>query len=296
MATDVNQAFSEFQTNLEITDRQVNVVSSAREGSVGAIGAKLSLYESSPSHLIGSYDRHTLIRPLSGSDVDVMVVLNYGAHKEWDTAEGTVKVLDRFKTILDDAYPKTDKRRDRNCINMRFAEFRLDVVPAFRIKTGGFQIPDTLRESWLYTDPPRFAELVTAINKKMENCFVPLIKMVKAWAKAANVPVRSFHLECIMYNRYQSYVKSYTYPSMLAEFFEALPGYLSGSTVEPTMGDRVDGYLDNGAAVTDRSIAIDKAKKAASSAREAYDDQEKYPSVAIKEWKALLGDMFPSYG
>jgi hypothetical protein len=82
---------------------------------------------------------------------------------------------------------------------------------------------------------------------------------------------------------------------MLKMFFEALPINLAVPCYDPVEGDRVDSYLDEGGRRT-RSGAIAKARAAARAAAEAYEDQDKYPSVAIREWKALLGYFFPDYG
>ena len=237
-----------------------------------------------------------MIRYLSEGDVDVMVVLHYGDNKKWDTSDGTTKALDRFKAILDDAYPNTSKRRDRNCISMRFSEFSLDVVPAFKKDAGYYRIPDSVRQEWLPTNPFEFAEKITEVNQKMGESFVPLIKMVKGWNREVGWPIRSFHLECIMYNRYQTYDKGYTYPSMLKLFFGALPGYLSVACYDPAMGDRVDTYLDNNAKKTKRQIAIEKATTAAERSKEAFDLQDDGPQAAIEKWKSLMGEFFPSYG
>jgi hypothetical protein len=98
-----------------------------------------------------------------------------------------------------------------------------------------------------------------------------------------------------MYNRYSSYSQTYNYPSMLKVFFDALPGYLRTACYDPIQGDRVDTYLDEGGKRT-RSGAISRAQAAARAAAEAYEDQDKYPSVAIREWKEFLGEFFPAYG
>jgi Second Messenger Oligonucleotide or Dinucleotide Synthetase domain len=297
MATTVKQAFQQFSTNLEITDRQTTLVASRRQNVVSFLKKGLTLHKTE-SKLIGSWDRRTLTRYLSEADVDVMVILNYSAHKDWDNAAGTIKALDRFRAILDEAYPNTSKRRDRNCITMQFSEFRLDVVPAFEYTDGSYSIPDSVRQLWVPTDPFTFAERITAVNTNMDGIFVPLIKMVKAWNRNVGWPIRSFHLECLLYNHYSNYTQSYTYPSTLAIFFGALSGYLSSACFEPVEGDRVDTYLDNGAARSKRQIAIDKARAAAALAKEAHEDEEKYSaSVAIGEWKSLFGEeFFPTYG
>jgi hypothetical protein len=298
MATTIKQSFSEYASNLQITDRQGSVVSTCRTNVANAIERVLSLHPER-SKLIGSYDRNTLTRYLSEGDVDDMVILHYGDNSSWDTPEGTVRALDKFKSILEEKYPNTPMRRDENCITMQLSEFRLDVVPAFKLDSGRYKIPDSVQRHWIETDPFAFADLITQTNRAMDGTFIPLIKMVKGWNREKGWPIRSFHLECILYNRYKNYTEGYSYDSMLMLFFEALPSYLSSYCYDPITYEQVDAYLDNSAATTRRQIAINKANTAAVRAREAYDDQTTYSnslSIAIGEWKALLGDFFPTYG
>jgi hypothetical protein len=295
VAKTVKTAFDEYKANLNLTSRQETLVSERRANVVRALKKELSLH-SEESKVIGSWDRSTITRYLSEGDVDVMVILHYGQHKDWDNADGTIKSLDKFRSILVDAYPSTTIRRDRNCVTMGFSEFRLDVVPAFKHEDGYYRIPDSIRKLWVKTDPFKFAEGVTSINKSMEATFVPLIKMIKGWNRDVDWPIRSFHLECIMHNRYQGYTKGYTYSSMVKLFLEALPGYLRASCYDPIMGDRVDTYMDNAAAKPRRTIAIEKAEAAAKAAKAAFDLEESDQPESIRKWKALLGEFFPSYG
>jgi hypothetical protein len=296
VATTVEQAFREFASNLEITDRQASLVAKRRANVVAVLKAKLSLHPEE-SKVIGSYDRYTLTRYLREGDVDVMVVLHYGKHKEWDTSNGTVTCLDRVRSILVEAYPNTVIRRDRNCITMQFGEFRLDVVPAFKNDAGYYRIPDSIRKQWVKTEPFEFAKGLLKINATMGKKLVPLIKMIKGWNRDKGWPIRSFHLECIMYYKYSPYTQGFNYPSMVKVFFQELLGYLAVPCYDPVMRDRVDTYLDNGAAKSNRQIAIEKAQTAARKSAEAYEDQEKYsPVISIGEWKALMGEFFPSYG
>ena len=296
MATTIKAAFKVFSSNLELTDRQEALVSSPRENLEKALIRGLSLHSKEATRVTGSWDRRTLTRYLSEADVDVMVILKYGVHKDWDTSEGTIKALDRFKALLDDAYPDTSKRRAQNCITMQFSEFKLDVVPTFKHVDGYYKIPDSVRKLWVPTNPFTFAEKITEVNKTMDERFVPLIKMVKGWNREVGWPVRSFHLECLMYNRYRSYKEGYTYCSMLKYFFEKLPDYLARVCYDPVMRDRVGSYLDNEAKKTNRQIAIEKAKAAAATAKGAYELQRKDEKKAIKAWQGLMGEFFPAYG
>jgi hypothetical protein len=295
MATTIKESFKEFASNVNITERQGTVVANCKANVIKKIKAKLDLH-SEEARVIGSWDRDTLTRYLSEGDVDVMVILHFGKNKGWNTANGTAQVLQRFKAILDEAYPNTPCGVDRHCVTMQLNEFRLDVVPAFSLNSGGYTIPDTYRKEWIATDPITFATNMTDVNKRMDGYFIPLVKMVKAWNREVGKPLKGFHLECMMYERYKGYDKAYTYNSMLPLLFEALPEYVAAACYDPVTGDRVDGYLGADAPGSDRRKAINKAEKAAECAREAFDDEGKYPITAIKEWKELLGEFFPAYG
>jgi hypothetical protein len=296
MATTIAESFRQFASNLNITDRQGTIVSNCRGNVVAKLGAKLSLHPDQQSKLIGSYDRDTLTRYLSEGDVDVMVVMHYGDNKHWDNQSGATAALNRFKAILQDAYPSTTCSIDRNCVTMKLSEFRLDVVPAFRWEGDYYKIPDTYRQTWLKTDPVQFSDEVTRINKNMGGTFVPLIKMIKGWNREYTKPLRGFHIECMMVHHYTSYSQSYTYDSMIKKFFANLPTYVSNPSYDPVTNDRVDLYLDNANLGNGRQTFVDRATRAAAKAKEAYEDQDKYPSVAIGEWKELLGEFFPAYG
>jgi len=295
MATTVKESFRQYASNLNITDRQTTIVTNCKNNMVAKLGAELNLHDEK-ARVIGSWDRDTLTRYLSEGDVDVMVVLHFQKNEHWHTSDGTAKALARFKAILDKAYPDTPCRVDRNCVTMKLSQFRLDVVPAFRFTDGSYKIPDTHQKRWISTNPLAFAAAITAVNKTMAGTFVPLIKMMKGWNREVGWPIRSFHLECLLYNHYRTYTQSYTYSSTLNAFFSKLPGYVRKACYDPITGERVDGYLDNAALVSDRSKAIAKAEKAVALARKAYEDEEKYPSVAIGEWKYLFGEFFPAYG
>jgi len=294
MATTVASAFEEFASNLEITDRQTKLVSERRENVVKCLSAQLSVTN---SLLIGSYARDTMIRYLSEADVDVLVVLHYGNHQEWDNPEGTVKALDKFRAILSDCYKTTAMRRDRNCITMKFSEFRLDVVPAFAWETGGYSIPDSIRKTWLRTDPIAFASKMTDLNKQHNRMIKPLIKMLKAWNRNVRWPIGSFHLECLVYQQLYGAWPISDYPKAVKSFFDWASSDLWSHCTEPVYGEVVDYYLDEGSTwPSKRQQVIEKVKAAATLAEEAYNDGPKYPSIAIREWKELFGEFFPSYG
>ena len=292
MAITIKQSFKEYASNLELTDRQQQKVANCRENVTKTLGKELKLHPEQ-SKVIGSWDRHTLTKYLSEVDVDVMVILHYEDNKGWDTASGVSSALAKFKSILQEKYPKTAMNIDTNCVTMSLTDFRLDVVPAFKHENNYYRIPDSSRSKWVPTNPFIFADLMTNINTNMDGYFKPLIKMVKGWNRDESWEVKSFHLESIMYHRYHSYTQGYTYSSMLALFFEQLPSYLSYACYDPVMNDRLDDYLNVG---NKRHQAIVKAQQAAKLSAQAFAVETSDPEHSIKIWKVLLGDFFPAYG
>jgi hypothetical protein len=148
--------------------------------------------------------------------------------------------------------------------------------------------------------------MVTDVNKRMSGTFVPLIKMVKGWNRAADWPIRSFHLEAMLYYHFTGVVgwferldaefHGFSYPWMLKSFFGELPRYLRLTCSDPAAGDRLDTYLDNEAKKTRRELAIEKASTAKAASQQAYADRRKDPPRAIRQWRDLMGEMFPAYG
>lgn len=296
MATTVKQAFRDFASNVNITDNQTSLVSSRWNNVLNSISSKLDLYDK-PSLLIGSYKRNTMLKPLYDNDVDLMIVLHYGKNKEWaDSGSGTISALNKFKEILDASFPQVNKRRDRNCITMKYSEFKLDVVPTFSIKGGYYKIPDSIQEQWIYTNPEQFMSDTTTVNKTMGGSYTPLVKMMKAWSKNHGDYLEGFHLECLLFNRYSTYEQGYTYSSMFYYLFKDLPGYLSRNTYDPSRGsngEMVDRYLnyDDRIAVVKHAFTCEEYAKSAYLAEEDGDHE-----TAIYYWRLVFGDYFPAYG
>ncbi len=297
VARTVTGAFEEFRQNLEITERQEALVASRHQAAIAALKAAGISLHPNESALIGSYDRHTLIRLLSEGDVDVMAILHFGNNQGWNTGPGTRAALASFRAALTPRFPSATVSPDRNCVTVKFPEFRLDVVPAFAQASGGtithYTIPDTIRQAWIPTNPIAFQQRMTNANAVRSQTFIPLVKMAKAWNRNEGWLLRSFHLECLLLDHCQGSPRLGAYPVMLRDFFQMLPYRLSSASFDPVVNDRVDTYLDETAGA--RAKAVARAQAAATVAGRAI-ASEGYPAIALAEWKSILGQFFPSYG
>src|SRR5207249_8310673 len=116
---------------------------------------------------------------------------------------------------------------------------------------------------------------LAALNRHQNDMMTPLIKIVRAWNQSVDSPLRGFHIECLVLQRYEGTGHpGPRVPSLLAavsDFFAALPSLLERPCVDPVLNQRVDLYLDVGRRLGLRDRAIDKAVGASSLAGAAYD-------------------------
>ena len=178
MATAVKQAFQVFKQNLEITDLQSETVSSRQQAVRKVIEAGMTVND---SFLTGSYSRSTMIAPLSEADIDIFFVLDARYFHHYNNQNGgQAGLLDWVKRTLRKTYVQTpDISRNGQAVTIRFTDFTVDVVPGFSRQGGGYLIPNSIKQSWLSTDPKKHVAIVSAANTAHAGSFVPLIKMLR---------------------------------------------------------------------------------------------------------------------
>ena len=296
MAT-VLEAFGRLRENLELTGLQASLVADRQRSVRDAMGRELPVVE---TFLTGSYRRQTLITPLSTADVDVVVVLDRSERRR-----GPRGVLDVAKDALLKSYRTSRVSRNGQAITITFRDFVVDVVPAFAppwwdLDGGGWDICDSGSDAWLRTDPKKHTERSAKINKRCGGLLVPTVKMLKAWNRTANEPLRSFHLEVLawsifdprwLYHWWGPGALMETDPDNVRRFFAEAGRLLRYGLPDPARGrGDVGGYLSP----SSRTAAISKVKAArercerADTLRLAGDDQ-----AANALYRQVFGDAFP---
>jgi predicted nucleotidyltransferase len=150
--------------------------------------------------LSGSYKRNTAIRPktkdgeIERPDVDIIVVTN---HTLSDYPQAVITLL--YNTLKE---KYSDIRKQSRSVGIATSTVDMDVVPIiapFGID-GTLYIPDRKLDSWLKTNPLGHTEWTTEMNKKFNDRFKPMVKLLKFWRREnptiSNKP-KGFVLECI---------------------------------------------------------------------------------------------------
>lgn len=287
MVKTISEAFRQFRTNLEITSLQESTTSTRQQNVRDAVAEDVEVLE---SFLTGSYRRNTMIAPLTTADIDVFIVLD----PKYYADQNQHALLSSVMKTLKKRYPTTPRiKPDGQAVTITFTDFKLDVVPGFYRKGGGFFIPDANLKRWIPTDPKKHVELWSQSNNAHGGSLVPLIKMMKCWNRAEGDLFRSFHLEVLVRHVLKD-VTITDYPSGARWVFDKMRDKVWKKIADPTgYSDDVASYLAKSDA--DRIIAaLDQAYRKALTA-ENYANQG-YVKLAIDEWRSIFGDYFPAYG
>ncbi len=189
----VDDAFAKCKSTLEITATESAFAARKHTEIRDLVAASWDLDD---DFLTGSYRRNTKTKRLK--DVDIFVVLKPDGAQAYLRERPPTEVLAELKKLLRARYEKVTA--DGFACTVAFGDddevASFDVVPAFKRKGGGWEIPDADRSRWIATNPKRHHEQSTAKNDKCDGKFVPFVKMVKGINREAGEPIgTSFLLE-----------------------------------------------------------------------------------------------------
>ena len=273
----IQEQFEQFYENIKLTSSQREDAKKKYDG----VCKKLhdyyypnTEYDGSTKLLIGSYGKHTNIRP--PRDVDVLFFMPNDKFEQYDDNEsnGQSQLLQDIKRILREKYSTTDKIKGwGKVVLIQFADgtHNIELLPAWQTENGKFIIPNTKDGGfWEIWDPRAEIKKISDSDKKTNGKTRALIRMVKKWSENCSVKLKSFQIEEKIVDFFVSEDSDKEYPVLVRDFFR----YFCRLADE-----NVKSYL----------------KTAYNRARKACDLESEGKIVeAVEEWKKIFGSDFPS--
>jgi hypothetical protein len=285
--TYVDDAFSNCKSTLEITATESSLASRKHVEIRDLVRAS---WELDDDFLTGSYRRNTKTKRLK--DVDIFVVLKPSGAQSHLRQRPPTEVLAELKKLLEARYPNVTA--DGFACTVAFGDedevTSFDVVPAFKRKGGGWEIPDANRFGWISTNPKRHHEQCTAKNDKCDGKFVPFVKMIKGINREAGEPINpSFLLEVMAHTLVRT---------PFGRYQDEITWFLA-SAAEQTIQDWADpagiGPAVNGTMTTSQRQTASQTftgwqRIAEEAVRLEDSGQER---AAVEEWRKLFGSRMP---
>ncbi len=286
----VTTHFTTFLANLELTKGQRDDAMTKVESVAKCLHAKFyqGSYDLGNVIVVGSYGKGTATRP--PTDVDMLYLLPVSEYYRINQVigNGQSQLLQEVKCALADTFPRTDLSADGQVVKVPFISFVVEVVPAFRCDDGTYITCHTADGgSWRSSNPREEYHAIADLDLVCENKATHLTKMLKAWKRICNVPLKSIALEieACSFVRQWSYNQHsvFWYDWMVRDFFAFLLQYKNGTAQIPGLQET----LSLGEKwVSQCESAYSRAVKACEYER---DD---CGILAEDEWKKIFGDQF----
>lgn len=285
--TYVDDAFAKCKSALEITTTEQNFAASKHTEIRDVVRASWQLDD---DFLTGSYRRNTKTKKLK--DVDIFVVIDPAGPQAHLRQQHPSVVLEALRKVLEQKYAHV--LVDGFACTVRFSDdadvASFDVVPAFQLEGGGWEIPDAERSGWISTNPKIHHEQSTEMNSRCDEKFVPLVKMIKGINRNFGEPINpSFLLEVMAYGLVATPFGRYQ--DEIAWFLANASENITADWPDPAgIGPTVNGTMSP----SERRSAAGKLAEwqhiAEKAVRLEDDDEER---AAVEEWRKLFGSRMP---
>ena len=289
MASTVSQAFVEFARRIDATDAQRDLIATRRRTVDGYLRDSFGPSSNMPlisTHIIGSADRETIIRPLD--DIDVMAVFNDDL--VWNTYRfDSTKLLYRVRDALSGYRVEVVGARGQAVRLFYKSGPHVDIAPVFPLTDGsGAYVLPAGGGRWVGTHRQYHADFMARRNRELSGYLKPLIRLLKRWNRVHSNRLKSFHLEMVAQATFGS-LNGNTRQAVHA-FFDWAPGYLHVQDPAGHGGD-LGAYLFLREQAVRDSMRSARDRAARAMQAEAAGDH----AEAIRLWRIIFGDEFPAY-
>lgn len=282
--------FAAFLLNIELTQSQRDDAMTK----VHSVGRSLharyyqGAYDPGNVVVVGSYGKGTAIRP--PSDVDMLYLLPVAEYFRVNQllGNGQSQLLQEVKSRLANTFPLTDLSSDGQVVTAPFASYDVEVVPAFQCVDGTYLTCHTAGGgSWRASNPVAEHRAIADLDSVCGYKATRLIKMLKAWKRSCNVPLKSIALEIAA----TSFVRQWPnnrmpvlwYDWMVRDFFVFLWQYRGGTAQIPGVQETIS--LGD--------LWVSRCESAYSRALKACEyEYQDFGVLAEEEWKKVFGEQF----
>lgn len=290
MATNTAEAFDEFKAKLQPTPAQQETIESRRDVTHRYLAESFGPASNLPlirTTLIGSASRGTIIRPLD--DIDVLAEFS-NAHGAWTSYRHDSKAfLYRVREALNAYRVEVVGARGQAVRLFYKSAPHVDIAPVFAYQGGGYALPNG-SGGWLTTDPDAHKAFIEKRNNELGSRLKPLVRLLKRWNRVHSGYLKSFHLEVMVAS---------TFTSLGGDSRDACELFFGSAQTRLSVQDPAGHGGDLSAYLTwqrrmNLTSNLESARPRAATANaceRAGDHRE-----AIRHWRVIFGDEFPSYG
>lgn len=235
--------------------------------------------------LFGAFSRKTMVSPLAGNIIDMLVVFKNDIRHQLPS-----RVFTELKETLISHYPNASPLEFRQALMLPMGELHFRIQPAFAAGQHNYMMPSKKFNDWVEYDIHAYKNYFEKENVRHRGQLANLIRIIKTWNRVSGSLFNGYYLELLVTDVLSSY-RIENYQETLRHIFSAASSEVVFHKEDPAnLEFEVDGLND----ISDLIGAIKLLKKSWLLADTAVTNEaEGRLQQALDDWRELFPQVFP---
>ena len=237
--------------------------------------------------LYGAFSRKTIVSPLPGSIVDLLVLFRSTEIKHIPPSRIFRNLSDCLIKQTAEAYVL----KDQSILMLPRQNFLFKIQPAYQVSGHTYMLPDEKFNEWAKYDITSYNDIFLKENVRHKGKLAEIIRMIKTWNRVSGNLFNGYYLELLVTEVLSDYqIKSHS--ETLCHIFKAAKSEVVFQQYDPAnLEFKVEGLND----IDDLIDAMLLLKKSYHLADEAVMfEQENNTRKALDNWNRLFPGVFPN--
>ena len=280
----VSDAFELLAKNTALSLGEYTLITNGQNDIESYLMQQLSTFS---TLIYGAFSRKTLVSPLPGSIVDMLIIFRGSDIKDVPPS----RVFSKLSEVLINNYPDATPLKNRNTLMLPINDLHYKVHPAYEVTNSTYMLPDETFDEWVPYNLAAYNEIFTKENTRHKGQLREVIRMIKTWNRISGNLFDNYYLELLVTDVLSKHqITSYS-ETIRYIFKTAFPEVAFQQHDPANLDFKIESLNDIEMIIS----AMNLVKKSYQLVNQAVDfEQEDNTKDALKNWKQLFLQAFPT--
>jgi len=237
--------------------------------------------------LYGAFSRKTIVSPLHGSIIDMLVL-----YRDTDVKNTYPShIFAKLRDVLLEQYPDTYALQNQSVLILPMNGFQFKIHPAYPLSAHSYMLPDEKFNEWAKYDIKSYNEIFIKENVHHKGKLIEIVRMIKTWNRVSGNFFNGYYLELLVTEILSSYEMTSCAETLRHIFRCAVAEVVFQKHDPANMEFQIEG-LNN---IDDLIKAMRLLQKSFALADEAVLlEHEGDSQNALRNWNKLFPQVFPT--
>jgi hypothetical protein len=239
------------------------------------------------SVLFGAFSRRTIVSPLQGSVIDMLVLFRGSEVKRMLPS----RIFSELKDALIKEYPDACALENRSMLILPMNGFYFKIQPAYPVSGHVYMLPDEKFNEWAKYDITSYNDIFMKQNVRHKGKLIEIIRIIKTWNRVSGNVFNGYYLELMVTALLSSYEMTEHSHTLRQIFRYAVAEVVFQKHDPANMEIQVEGLND----IDDLIKAMKLLQRSYALTDEAIIyEQDGNTKKSLECWNSLFPQVFPS--